>query len=134
VTFEDVLDGVRVTARLTGVPPGRHGFHVHEFGSCEDAGEAAGGHYNPLGSRHGEVFREGVEKAHAGDMGNITAGKDGTAVLEVKIPGVSLTGGKFAFAGRALVLHQKADDFGQPAGNAGGRVGCGIIVLGNPKN
>ena len=129
VTLEDVPGGVKVTARLAGVPAGPHGFHVHEFGSCVDAGKAAGAHYNPKGSHHGRVQADGVKKAHAGDLGNITAGADGTATLEATIPKVSLTGGRYAFAGRAVVLHEKADDFSQPAGNAGSRIGCGVIVI-----
>lgn len=129
VSFQDVKGGVKVIARLSGVPAGQHGFHIHEFGSCEDSGKAAGGHYNPLGSHHGDVVKEGVKKAHAGDMGNITAGADGTASLELTIPRVSLTAGNYDVAGRAVILHEKADDMSQPAGNAGGRIGCGVIVI-----
>ncbi len=78
---------------------------------------------------HGDVLKAGVKKAHAGDMGNITAGSDGTAAVEVTIKKVSLSGGKHDVAGRALVVHEKADDFSQPAGNAGGRIACGVIVI-----
>ena len=129
VTFTDTKQGLKVTAHLSGVPANEHGFHIHEFGSCDDAGKAAGGHYNPLHSNHGDAVKNGIKKAHAGDMGNITAAGDGKAVLEVVLPKVTLTGGKYDVAGRAVVLHEKADDFGQPTGNAGGRIGCGLIAI-----
>jgi len=129
VKFEDTAGGLKVSAQLTGVPAGPHAFHIHEFGSCDDMGKAAGSHYNPLKSPHGEVLKVGIHHAHAGDLGNITAGADGTAALEAVIPGVTLSGGKYDVAGRAVILHEKVDDFSQPAGNAGGRIGCGPIVL-----
>lgn len=129
VSFQDTKGGLKISARLSGVLPGEHGFHIHEFGSCEDSGKAAGGHYNPLGSPHGHAVKNGMKKAHAGDLGNITADKDGKAWLDVTIPKLSLAGGKYGVAGRAVILHEKADDFGQPLGNAGGRIGCGVIVI-----
>lgn len=129
VTFQDTRDGLKVTAKLAGLPPGKHGFHIHEFGSCDDAGKAAGGHYNPKSSRHGFLPKDGIHKAHGGDMGNITAGADGTAALDLVLPHITLTSGKFTVAGRAVVVHEKADDFGQPVGNAGSRIGCGAILV-----
>lgn len=129
VTLTDVKDGLKVEAKLSGVPAGLHGFHIHEFGTCDDSGKAAGGHFNPHNAMHGDVVKSGPKKAHAGDMGNITAGPDGSATLEVVIPKTSLSAGKNNVAGRAIILHEKADDFGQPTGNAGGRIGCGLIAI-----
>jgi len=129
VQFEDTAAGLKVTAGLKGVPPGQHGFHIHEFGSCADSAKAAGGHYNPAAAPHGQVLKDGVQHAHAGDLGNITAGQDGKASLVAVIPGVTLAGSPYSVAGRAVVLHEKVDDFSQPAGNAGNRIGCGVIVV-----
>jgi len=129
VKFEDTPKGLKVTAEFTGLPPGDHGFHIHENGLCDDAGKAAGSHYNPVKTPHGDVVKDGIHKAHAGDMGNITAGADGKASLEVVIPKVKLGGGDYTVGGRAVILHEKKDDFGQPVGNAGGRIGCGVIVF-----
>src|SRR5579872_6403577 len=69
VKFEDTAGGLKVSAQLTGVPAGAHAFHIHEFGSCDDMGKAAGSHYNPLKSPHGEVLKVGIHHAHAGDLG-----------------------------------------------------------------
>lgn len=129
VTLTDTKEGLKISAALTGVPAGLHGFHIHEFGSCEDAGKAAGGHYNPHDAAHGDAVKSGPKKAHAGDMGNIKAEADGTAKLEVVLPKAALSGKKHNVAGRAIILHEKADDFGQPTGNAGGRIGCGLIAI-----
>jgi len=129
VTLTDTSTGLKVDAHLTKMPPGQHGFHIHEFGSCDDMGKAAGGHYNPENAMHGMVVKDGIMKAHAGDLGNITAGTDGTATLEAVIPDVTLSGSKASVAGRAFIVHEKVDDFSQPVGNAGSRIGCGTIVI-----
>ncbi|MBI5629680.1 MAG: superoxide dismutase family protein [Elusimicrobia bacterium] len=132
VSFEDARGGLKVSVRLQGVPPGEHGFHIHEFGNCEDSGKAAGSHYNPMKKPHGHALRDGLKRAHVGDFGNITAAADGTASADLLLPKVALSAGARTVAGRAVVLHEKADDFSQPAGNAGGRIACGAIVLIGP--
>ena len=129
VEFMEKGGGVQVTTRLTGVPAGTHGFHVHENGSCADAGQAAGGHFNPDHREHGLLTKDGLENVHAGDMGNITIADDSSGVYSAFLKGVSLTEGKYNITGKAVILHEKVDDFGQPTGNAGGRIGCGIITL-----
>ena len=131
-TIEDTGEGfVKLHILLSGLSTGKHGFHIHEFGSCEDEGKAAGGHYNPEGVQHGDVLKDGFMKAHAGDFGNIEVGPDGNADMTVTMQGLSLSGGKRSIAGRSIIIHEKEDDFGQPTGNAGGRVGCGVIIINN---
>jgi superoxide dismutase, Cu-Zn family len=129
VTFEETEAGLVIIADLANVPsPGKHGFHIHEKGDCSDDGKAAGGHYNPASVIHGHLPTDGAEKAHAGDMGNITINENGTGKLNLTLPGVHLTGAKNNVLGLSVILHEKADDFSQPTGNAGGRIGCGIIT------
>lgn len=128
-TFKDAEKGVDVEIEIFGAPAGSHGIHLHETGSCEDAGNAAGGHYNPDNVPHGLLTKDGVEAAHAGDLGNIEIGEDGHGVLKLNLPDLSVTDGPYEVEGRAVILHEKADDFGQPTGNAGGRIACGVIEL-----
>ncbi|MBV9079900.1 MAG: superoxide dismutase family protein [Elusimicrobia bacterium] len=130
IKLTDTETGLNLKGDLMGLMPGDHGFHVHEKGDCSDMGKAAGSHYNPLNHPHGDVMKDAT-KAHAGDMGNIKADTDGKASVNVTIPGLKLTGaaGEVTAEGRAIVVHEKADDFSQPAGNAGGRIGCGKIVV-----
>ena len=125
--FMDTPEGLKISVDLENVPPGSHGFHIHENGACGDEGKAAGGHYNPNQMPHGLTSKDGVEHVHAGDLGNIMIGEDGSGKLEAVLAGLTLSGGKYEVAGRSLILHEKEDDFGQPTGNAGGRIGCGVI-------
>ena len=127
-TFEDTEGGLKITVNIHDAPPGQHGIHIHEKGSCYDSGQDAGGHFNPDGLPHGNALKDGVSKTHAGDLGNIEIGADGKGKLEVIVPGLKVAGDKFAVVDRAIILHEKEDDFGQPTGNAGGRIGCGVIA------
>ncbi|HAG84862.1 MAG TPA: superoxide dismutase family protein [Cyanobacteria bacterium UBA12227] len=128
VSFSQTSDGMQIATEIQNAPPGKHGFHIHEFGSCEDAGNAAGGHFNPDGVKHGNLISEGFRNAHAGDLGNLTIFSDGTAQKNVTISRLTLKGEKYAIAGRAIIIHAQEDNFSQPTGNAGGRIGCGAIA------
>jgi Cu-Zn family superoxide dismutase len=125
VTFTQEEGGVRVVAKLTGVPKGDHGFHVHEFGDCSapDA-TSAGGHFNPTGMAHAGPT---AEKRHIGDLGNITADDKGNATLDYVDKHLARSGAH-SIIGYAVILHANPDDFTtQPTGNAGGRIACGVI-------
>ncbi|MBI2094375.1 MAG: superoxide dismutase family protein [Candidatus Omnitrophica bacterium] len=130
--FSDTPKGLRVEIQVSGASPGPHGVHVHQFGLCGDKGQAAGGHFNPAHSAHGLMPRDGLLGAHPGDLGNIEIGPDGNGLLAALLPGVSLSDDVYGVAGRALIVHERADDFSQPVGNAGGRIGCGAILIGGP--
>ena len=103
-SFEDTDKGLKVTAELSSVPPGPHAIHIHEKGSCGDMGKAAGDHYNPRRAKHGLVTRDGLDKAHGGDMGNVTVGRDGKARFEILIPGLTVSG-ENGVSGREIELH-----------------------------
>jgi len=125
----DTPQGLKIDADITQAPAGLHGLHIHEFGLCDEQGKAAGGHYNPAGHPHGNTLKDGIAKTHAGDFANVTIDKTGKGSLHIVVPGLALSQGPTPVAGHALVLHEKADDFSQPTGNAGGRIGCGAIVI-----
>ncbi|NEP14072.1 MAG: superoxide dismutase family protein [Symploca sp. SIO1A3] len=129
VSFTETDTGMVIEAQIKNTPPGDHGFHIHEKGSCEEGGKAAGGHYNPDGVKHGNLVKDGFANAHAGDLGNISVVEDGTATYNATIKGLTLQGEKYPIDGLAMIVHEKPDDFGQPTGNAGGRIGCGVIAL-----
>jgi len=128
-TLTETPEGLNVSVRVANVTPGKHGLHIHQYGACGDAGNAAGGHYNPHGVKHGLLPTDGFTGAHAGDLGNIDIGADGSGTLELTLPELRLSGGEHSVGGRSVILHEKADDFGQPTGNAGGRIGCGVIAI-----
>ncbi|HLE32504.1 MAG TPA: superoxide dismutase family protein [Bacteroidota bacterium] len=127
VIFEVVKGGTKVTAHISGLTPGKHGFHVHEYGDCSsDDGMAAGGHYNPGQMPHSMPMSE---KRHVGDMGNLEADKDGNAHLEYVDSMIALSGAS-SILGRGVIVHEKEDDLKtQPTGNAGGRLACGVVGL-----
>jgi Cu-Zn family superoxide dismutase len=128
ITLTETAEGLWLTGDFQNVPnPGNHGIHIHDVGSCADAGKGAGDHFNPAGSGHGHLAEHGHSHAHAGDMGNIQVKQDGSARLDVVLADVGLRKGKYLVDGKSIILHANPDDFGQPTGNAGARIGCGII-------
>jgi Cu-Zn family superoxide dismutase len=123
---------VRIQLQAKGLAPGKHGIHVHAVGSCEPpAFTSAGGHYNPLGRKHGLETPDG---AHAGDLPNLEADASGNARYDATTDRISLREGLlsvFDGDGSALVIHAKEDDQKtDPTGNSGDRVACGVIVRG----
>lgn len=125
VWFTKAPGGVHVQAKITGLTPGTHGFHIHEFGDCSAADfTSAGGHFNPMTQPHAGPD---AAKRHVGDLGNVEAGPDGTATIDRTDKQLAF-GGPHGIVGRAVVVHAKADDLKtQPTGDAGGRLGCGVI-------
>ena len=116
---------VHFTGTVTGLTPGKHGFHVHENGDCSAPdGSSAGGHFNPARTTHGAPD---AGEHHAGDLGNIEADASGTAGVDIRANAVTLGTGATSVLGKALIVHAIPDDFSQPTGNAGGRLACGII-------
>jgi superoxide dismutase, Cu-Zn family len=129
VTFTQVGDTVQVVADVTGLTPGKHGFHIHEFGDCSAAdASSAGGHFNPMKKPHGAP--DAAER-HAGDLGNLEADSTGKAHLELKDNMLKLSG-ENSILGRGVIVHEKVDDWSQPTGNAGGRLACGVIGVAKP--
>jgi superoxide dismutase, Cu-Zn family len=127
VWFDPAPGGVKVKARVTGLTPGTHGFHVHEFGDCSAADfTSAGGHFNPMAQPHGAPQ---ASARHVGDLGNIEAGADGVATLDWTDTQLAFEG-HHGIVGRAVIVHAKADDLKtQPTGDAGGRLACGVIGI-----
>lgn len=119
-----------IVGKITGLKPGKHGFHIHEYGDLSQGCESAGAHYNPDGVDHGDL-----DKGHVGDLGNVTADENGVAVVKIVADRVDLTGER-SVVGRSVVVHSDEDDLGKggdeeslKTGNAGDRLACGVITL-----
>ena len=119
-------DQTEFVCDIAGLAPGLHGFHVHRCGDLRMGCASACDHYNPTGRSHGS--RAGPHR-HRGDLGNILADANGQCrdrlLADVRVHEI---------VGRALVVHADEDDLGrggdeesQKTGNAGRRIGCGIV-------
>jgi len=125
VTLHAVPHGVLLRANFTALPEGPHAFHVHAVGDCTPPFASAGGHYNPGGAKHGLTADEGH---HAGDMPNLHVPASGALEIEVFNASLRLDDALFDADGAAIVVHEGPDDYASdPAGNAGGRIACGVI-------
>ena len=131
VTFEQTKSGMlRIFVEMTGLPPGPHGFHIHEKGQCDAAGgfESAGGHLAG-GREHGFNTEKGP---HIGDLPNVHVAADGILKVEFFTDRLTLEEGAENSLrrpdGAAVVVHADPDDYSeQPAGHAGARIACGVI-------
>lgn len=123
-------DGVGIVLKVSGLTPGKHGFHIHENGACTPPDfKSAGGHFNPFHKQHGSDNPLGK---HAGDLPNLEVNREGTAEVTVVAKETTLGKGPGSLlkkGGTSIVIHAGPDDnVSDPAGNAGPRVACGVVV------
>ena len=129
VTIRQAGAGIRIGVRVSQLPPGTHGIHIHTVGKCEGPDfTSAGGHLNPASRKHG---RDNPEGPHAGDLLNIQVKANGNAEASLVDPNATLGDGPnslFHEGGTAIVIHEKTDDYKtDTAGNSGARIACGVI-------
>ena len=126
-------DPVKINGHVSGLKPGKHGFHIHAYGDLRKTDcMKCGGHWNPSNHVHGglnEVY------SHAGDLGNIIANEKGVAKFHMKTSKITLYG-KYSIFGRSIVVHKDEDDLGKGnneesliTGNAGARLDCAVIGI-----
>ena len=127
VTLEQGPNGVLVSADVSGLTPGPHGFHIHDVGACTPDFSAAGGHFAPSGHGHGFMYGD---DQHAGDLPNLYAAGDGTARADVFTGKITLAADAdttvFDDDGSAIIIHAQPDSYGAEPGT-GDRVACGVI-------
>lgn len=132
VTVTESRSGLVFTPNLTNLPPGSHGYHVHETGSCgtnEKDGKkvpagAAGGHFDPTGAKH-HAGPSG--DGHLGDLPPLVVGDNGAASTAVTAPRLTRLS---EVKGKALMIHAGGDNFSdqpKPLGGGGERIACGVI-------
>jgi len=131
-TVTQAGDGLHVVVKAMGLTPGIHAVHIHTTGQCAAPDfTSAGGHWNPTARKHGKDNPAGM---HMGDMPNMTVGPDGAGAIEYHIAAGTISEGATPLLdtdGAAVVVHAQADDnVSDPAGNAGGRVACGVLAAG----
>ena len=132
VTFSDNGGGLLITPKLSGLPPGQHGFHIHETGDCgpgmnegkQAAGFAASGHYDPAHTKKhlGPLSAAG----HRGDLPVLVVDSQGDATQPVTAPHLTVA----QIRGRSVMIHAGGDNYSDtplPLGGGGARIACGVI-------
>ena len=130
ITIKEGKDGVTLEPKLKDLPPGEHGFHVHEKPSCDPAdkdgkktaGQAAGAHYDPDATKAHKGPGGG---GHKGDLPKLVVSDKGEAKDKLEVKGVTLAD----FQGRALMIHAGGDNYSdapKPLGAGGDRIVCGV--------
>lgn len=121
---------VDITINLSGLAPGLHGFHIHEYGDLREGCDSLCGHYNPTNKKHGGP---NDKERHVGDLGNIKANSNGICKMKFSDKIIKLRG-KYSIIGRSIVIHEDEDDLGKgghsdslKTGHAGKRIACSII-------
>lgn len=132
VTFADSATGLKIETKLTGLSPGRHGFHIHENGDCgpaskdgkQIAGGAAGGHYDP--KKTGKHMGPESSAGHAGDLPVLVADDQGRSEQIISAPRLKTAD----VANRSIMIHEGGDNYAdepEPLGGGKGRIACGVI-------
>jgi len=134
VTFTEEGGRLTVEARLTNLPPGFHGFHIHATGKCErgtPAFTSAGGHM---------VVGDQAHPTHAGDQPVVLVMSDRSAELRFTTDRYTLSDLQAA-EGRAVIVHALPDNYANvptryvrrpdattlSTGDAGDRIACGVV-------
>ena len=132
VTISDSAGGAAVKAALKGLPPGAHGFHIHENGSCQPT--AANGQPVPAGAAGGHFVPQKTGKhegpdgsGHQGDLPVLQAAADGTVTQTLTAPRLKDVA---SLRGKAVMIHGGGDNYSDqpaPLGGGGARIACGVI-------
>lgn len=124
VTYENTGYGLLLTPNLKGLPPGTHGFHVHENPSCAKNGMAAGGHLDP--GKTNKHLGPYDDFGHQGDLPVLVVDADGTATLPVLAPKLR----DFELDKRSIMIHAGSDNYSdkpKKMGGGGDRLACGVV-------
>ena len=128
--FKKTSKGTKLTVTVAGKKNTTVAAHIHSGNECDYIdGSTALGHWNPTGEAHGYW---GTKSYHSGDLGNIrlnSKGKGELVVVDNKKRWSLEKAGNKSVIGKTIIIHSGYDDgTSQPTGNAGQRVGCGVIT------
>jgi Cu-Zn family superoxide dismutase len=132
ITIASSDAGATFKLDLHGLPPGLHGFHVHENANCGPTllngvripGGAAGGHFDP---EHTNKHEGPAGEGHLGDLPVLAVAANGTASQTLTAPRIKNID---ILMGRALIIHSGGDDYSDSPnilGGGGSRIACGEV-------
>ncbi len=132
IAITDSNAGATFKLALHGLPPGPHGFHVHENNNCGPTllngvripAGAAGGHLDPA---HAGKHEGPMGEGHLGDLPVLDVDANGIATQSLTAPRIKDVE---TLKGHALMIHIGGDNYQDtpsPLGGGGGRFACGVI-------
>lgn len=124
IEFADTSSGLLIEPHLHSLPPGIHGFHIHEKASCKHGGEAAGGHLDP--KRTGKHLGPRKPMGHLGDMPVLVVDKQGKTPMPVLARHLKVSD----IRGHSVMIHEMGDNYSdtpKKLGGGGKRIACGVI-------
>ena len=132
IELSDMSGGLHIVPKLRNLPPGEHGFHVHENADCAPAEKdgkmqaalKAGAHLDPA---HSAMHQGPQGQGHLGDLPKLEVATDGTATKPVMAARLKVADLK----NHALIIHAGSDNYSdtpQPLGGGGARIACGVIA------
>jgi superoxide dismutase, Cu-Zn family len=131
LSFANTRKGLRIDAALGNLPPGPHGFHIHEKPDCGpgmkdgkmQAGIAAGEHFDPKMTKQ-HLGPDGG--GHRGDLPVLDVDKEGNATGTYFVLRLGIND----LRGHALMIHEGGDNYAdqpKPLGGGGARIACGTV-------
>jgi len=145
-TVDFAVDGsvVTVTAKVSNLPPGFKGFHLHSVGKCEPnsadpSDPSKTGNFLSAGGHLGA--NDAAHPGHQGDLTSLQVRGDGSAELVTTTDAFDMAAVLDA-DGSAVIVHAGPDNFGnipsryapagpdaktQATGDAGDRAACGVV-------
>lgn len=127
LTLTEGAEGITLSGRLSGLPPGEHAIHLHGTGRCQPPFDSAGDHWNPTNREHGLQNPEGP---HLGDLPNVQVTGDSSVTVQVATRGGTFRGSNALLDAdsAAVVIHVQPDDHRTaPSGGSGDRIACGVV-------
>ena len=135
IEIKQAPDGLLLHVNLDNMPVGKHGFHIHDNGTCEDNADfkMAGGHIGKGDNKHGLMNPDGYEE---GDLPNLIVPENGKVEVEFYVDDLKIADADdknddevlLDDNGAAFMIHENADDhMTQPIGGSGARIACGVI-------
>ncbi|MDR3534715.1 MAG: superoxide dismutase [Cu-Zn] SodC [Rhodopila sp.] len=132
ITIANSSGGATFKLDLHGLPPGPHGFHVHENANCGPTllngvripAGAAGSHFDP---EHTGKHEGPTGEGHLGDLPVLDVAANGTASQTLTAPRIKDID---TLKGHSLIIHIGGDNYSDTPsvlGGGGGRFACGVI-------
>lgn len=122
IEFKDSPGGLMIKPSLHDLPPGPHGFHIHQIPNCRHSGMAAGGHFDP---ENANTHLGPYDKGHLGDLPVLYVNADGESKTSLLAPRLSVED----IIDHSIVIHAAGDNYSDtpPLGGGGPRIACGVI-------